>query len=297
MSHRKYRAETNCLNCGAEVKGKFCPECGQANIETRENFFHLVGHFISDYLHFDNKFFKSLLYLFTKPGFLTRQYWEGKRVRYIQPLRLFFFITVIFVLVTTSFYHRFGDELKSRMIHSDSTFIKYDTTRLAGLNDSTEIYVPSAKDTLTVKEIKESKVKEARMLKKMRSGVDSFFIYLKYVMFFLLPVYALLFKLLYIRRKTFYVDQLVYVMHLQSFAFCVLMILLFLPFIFPESLTILQRIVMVAIFVYVGLSFRYLYMQPWWKTILKSLIATFLLFFVTIITMVIFAGVDAMYFQ
>jgi hypothetical protein len=49
MSHKKYRKETNCLNCGAEVKGKFCSECGQENIETHEKFFHITGHFLSDY--------------------------------------------------------------------------------------------------------------------------------------------------------------------------------------------------------------------------------------------------------
>src|SRR5688572_9202177 len=98
MSHKKYREEKNCLNCGAEVSGKFCQNCGQENVEQRDNFLHMVGHFISDYLHFDSKFFRSLVPLIIKPGFLTKEYWEGKRTRYIPPLRLFFFVTILFVL-------------------------------------------------------------------------------------------------------------------------------------------------------------------------------------------------------
>src|SRR5688500_13544904 len=113
MSHKTYRQQTNCLNCGAEVVGRFCHHCGQENIETRENFFYLVGHFISDYLHFDSKFFRSLVPLFVKPGFLTKEYWEGRRMKYIPPLRLFFFVTIIFMVFTSYFYNRYGDRMKA----------------------------------------------------------------------------------------------------------------------------------------------------------------------------------------
>src|SRR5436190_13319548 len=121
MSHKKYRSETTCLNCGTEVSKKFCPECGQENLETRENFFHLVGHFVSDYFHFDSKFFRSLAPLFAKPGFLTKEYWQGRRVHYIHPLRLFFFVTIIFMISTTVFYKQFGAEMKSRMTREIKT--------------------------------------------------------------------------------------------------------------------------------------------------------------------------------
>ena len=38
MSHQKERVEKNCLNCNAEVQGRFCQVCGQENIETKESF-------------------------------------------------------------------------------------------------------------------------------------------------------------------------------------------------------------------------------------------------------------------
>src|SRR6188768_2656745 len=132
MSHKKYRTETNCLNCGAEVSGKFCSACGQENLETRENFLHIAGHFISDYFHWDSKFLRSLIPLFTKPGFLTKEYWQGRRLHYIHPLRLFFFITVIFMIATTAFYKQFGHKLKDRMM---TNTIKIDGSEYSGLND------------------------------------------------------------------------------------------------------------------------------------------------------------------
>ena len=123
------------------------------------------------------------------------------------------------------------------------------------------------------------------------------FLSIKYVTFLLLPIYALLFKLLYIRKKSFYVDHLVYMMHVQSFVYCVLSFLFLLLLIVPLSLEIVKYVSLVVIFVYVSASLRYLYHQPWWKTITKAIIATFLLYVITVITLFIIALGDAMFIQ
>jgi hypothetical protein len=298
MSHKKYRTETNCLNCGAQVQGKFCSECGQANIETRENIFHLVGHFIADYLHYDSKFFRSLSSLFIRPGFLTKQYWEGKRVRYIHPLRLFFFMTIFFMLASTYFYNRFGDRLQQNMITPDPLMAKYDSTFLATHPDTLKVYEKAWGDTaITVRELKELSVTHDRRMRKVAQGFDNFFSNIKYVTFFLLPVYALIFKLMYIRRKTFYVDQLVYSMHLQSFAYCLLCLTLMLPFLFEIDLRRVNQITFLIMLIYVGFSLHYLYRQAIWKTLLKTFISTFLLFMVTASTLIMFAFIDAIFFE
>jgi hypothetical protein len=286
MSHKKYREEKNCLNCGTEVIDRFCHHCGQENIETHENFFNIAWHFITDYFHFDSKFFRSLIPLFTKPGFLTKEYWEGRRMRYIPPLRLFFFVTIIFMISITYFYKHFGDDVKKSMVKADPGLAKYDST-----------YIANMEDRVRAREITEAKVKEARQLRKLNKGIDDFFVYLKYVTFFLLPIYALLFKLLYIRRKTFYVDHLVYVMHLQSFVYSLFTVALLVPFIFPQSYSFIVRFVGVALFIYVGISLYYLYRQRWWKTLLKTMLATFLLFFTTLLVMIGYAAVDAIFIQ
>src|SRR5689334_9210734 len=131
MSHKKYRKETDCLNCGAQVTGKFCAECGQENLETKENFFHLAFHFVSDYFHFDSKFFRSLIPLFSRPGFLTKEYWEGKRVRYIHPLRLYFFITIVFMVAATYFYQHLDPTKKMSFVNTSVTFDRADSVALA----------------------------------------------------------------------------------------------------------------------------------------------------------------------
>lgn len=297
MSHKLYRKETNCLNCGAEVTGKFCPNCGQENLETKENFFHLAGHFIADYFHYDSKFFQSLSSLFIKPGFLTRQYWEGKRVRFIHPLRLFFFITIAFAISTTLFYKRFGKELKSSVVKPDKVMSTIDSTYLASLPDTALIFVPAWKKSMKASELRVFKDRDSRIHRKFSAGIDVFFTFLKYITFLLLPVYALTFKFLYRRSGKPYVDQLVYTLHLQSFVYAMCSLMLLLPFLVPESFDFLLRLILILLFIYIGLSLKYLYEQSWIKTFFKSFLATFILLFTTIMGMLIVALVDGMFFE
>jgi len=99
VSHQSERKEKNCLNCGTEVHGRFCHVCGQENVLTHQGFLPMAKHFIYDVLHFDGKFFHTLLYIFTKPGFVARQYVQGKRMSYLDPIRMYLFTSAVFFLV------------------------------------------------------------------------------------------------------------------------------------------------------------------------------------------------------
>jgi hypothetical protein len=97
---KHYRHENDCLNCGAELQGKFCHACGQENLQIKESFGHMMNHAISDYFHFDHQFFHTLKPLFLKPGLLTNQYMAGKRVQFLHPVKMYIFISLVyFVLV------------------------------------------------------------------------------------------------------------------------------------------------------------------------------------------------------
>lgn len=260
MSHKKYRQETNCLNCGAEVTGKFCSNCGQENIETKENFLHLVFHTVGDFFHFDSKFFRSFVPLLTKPGFLTLEHWAGKRARYIHPLRLFFFVTIIMVIIANAYYKKYEKEIKSEKVVT--------TSRPEASN-------PIDKET------------QERQLKKIKAGVAKTFdyaaAYLKYISFLLLPFYALAFKLLYFRHKKFYIDHLVYTLHLQSFVYIVVSLVLLIPlWITPTARDWFMGVILFSMIVYILLSLRRIYKQSWFKTLLKTGFAFLYIFFGTI---------------
>lgn len=102
MSHLPERKDKNCLNCGTTVAGRYCQKCGQENIEPKESFWHLVIHFFNDFTHFDGKFFSTLKLLLLRPGFLTTEYLRGRRAAYLNPIRMFLFVSFIVFLVLFS---------------------------------------------------------------------------------------------------------------------------------------------------------------------------------------------------
>jgi len=94
-----YRKEKNCLNCGHHVDEYYCTHCGQPNLALKEPFWHFVGHSIGHYFHFDSKFFQTLVPLLTQPGQITLDYLAGKRARYIHPVSLYIFVSIIYFLI------------------------------------------------------------------------------------------------------------------------------------------------------------------------------------------------------
>jgi hypothetical protein len=92
------RHDRTCLNCGATVEERFCTRCGQENLEPKESIGHIVGHFFADITHFDSKLFITLKDLILRPGFLTREYVAGRRMSYLNPIRMYIFISAMFFL-------------------------------------------------------------------------------------------------------------------------------------------------------------------------------------------------------
>ena len=100
MSHSKERPQKDCLNCKAIVQGRFCQVCGQENVETKQSFWQLVQHFVYDIFHFDGKFYKTFGLLITQPGRVAAEYANGKKAAYLDPIRMYLFIsTVTFFLL------------------------------------------------------------------------------------------------------------------------------------------------------------------------------------------------------
>jgi hypothetical protein len=102
VSHLKERKEKNCLNCQAEIIGRYCHNCGQENLEPKETVWHLISHFFNDITHFDGKFFETLKDLLRKPGFLSLEYMRGRRMSYLNPIRMYVFTSAIFFIALFS---------------------------------------------------------------------------------------------------------------------------------------------------------------------------------------------------
>ena len=83
----------------APLGGEYCAACGQRH----EPHLHTVAHFAAEAFesisHADSRLWRTLWYLLSRPGFLTREFFEGKRVRYLPPFRLYLVISVVFFLI------------------------------------------------------------------------------------------------------------------------------------------------------------------------------------------------------
>ena len=88
-----------CANCGAPLAGPYCVTCGQRH----EPHVHSVRHFAAEAFesitHADSRLWRTLGYLLVKPGRLTREFFEGRRVRYLPPFRLYLVISLAFFLI------------------------------------------------------------------------------------------------------------------------------------------------------------------------------------------------------
>lgn len=84
-----------CGNCGSLLKGPWCHRCGQEAHDPMQRFRGALRDLFEHVLHFDGRLWHTLLPLYFRPGFLTRDYLAGRRVRYVAPLRLMFFLALI----------------------------------------------------------------------------------------------------------------------------------------------------------------------------------------------------------
>ena len=88
-----------CKNCHASLDSLYCSECGQKDAELL-SLNDLFSDFFSNVFSFDSRFFLSIKYLISKPGFLTKEYWNGVRKKYLPPLRIYLIISLLFFGIT-----------------------------------------------------------------------------------------------------------------------------------------------------------------------------------------------------
>jgi hypothetical protein len=352
LSHR-IRKEKICLNCGTETPGHYCPSCGQKNVEPKQSIWHILSHIFSDITHWDGKFFVTVKDLFAKPGFLSKEYMIGRRMRYLDPIRMYIFTSAIFFLIIFSMVdlkkvNFINDDspkagkgsILSKMLskaknkadsaeitarykqsvepyvkdYSDSTrkqsgvsfaLEKGDYPSLGAYDSAQKAKPPVARDGWLKRQIQKKKIeltiryhKEGENL--LREYASDNLHNLPKILFISLPFFALLLKLLYIRRKEFYyVDHGIFTMHLYVFSFLVLLVffgvvslqnhtgwgwlgwIIFLTVIYP--------------FIYYYKAMRRFYGQRRAKTILKYIllfISSFVLYLVILISAIIFTAFE-----
>ena len=304
MAHGKLRSEKTCLNCGAEVPLVYCPTCGQMNREPKFNVRDLIMDFVHDFTHFDSKFFRTTLLLITKPGFLTKEFIEGKRLKYLNPVRMYVFTSAIFFFFLYAVSNNSDNEVK---VQSSDFITAEDTVDINSSTGFTTVKAYEESQSKLPAEKKDNWIKkwsvkqEIRLVDKFKNdskgtiaGIQKEFVKnLPSLMFVSLPFLAMFLQLIYIRRKSFsYVDHLLFLIHFYIFSFI-------LSFFFVNALVLtsfdwlawmgwVATAIMIWINVYPLLAMKNFYQHGWGGAILRYIIFVFGAFLIFLFLFVIY---------
>ncbi|WP_026770316.1 DUF3667 domain-containing protein [Asinibacterium sp. OR53] len=319
MSHFPERNEKVCLNCGSLLHGRYCHECGQENIEPQESFWHLTTHFIYDLTHFDGKFFSTLKFLLFRPGFLSREYFKGRRSGYLHPVKMYVFTSAFFFLIFFSFYGRHTrftyNESKKHTADSISGSLKSEVEKKSDKADNAKVYsskqYDSAQNTLpeTKRDGRIERAVTHRALgfyDKYRQDpkgvieamVEKFTHLFPQMLFVSLPLFSLALSLLYIRRKQFYyVNHVVYTLHLYCAIFIMILVSLLLGSFFSlfhwDANKLLSDMFSLLILFYGYKAMRGFYGQSPKKTFFKYFLSLLLGLVVMLFVFMIFGTFSA----
>ena len=375
-------ASALCENCGRPRAERFCSQCGQNDRTYSRSLFPVLGELVRESFEFDGRLAQTLKLLLFKPGSLSTEFSRNRRARYMTPVRLYLFTSVIFFLTMSLVSSRLPNPLEGEPDQDPSSAFAeipgevMDTLQV--VMDSLQAVVPglqlqidgedipvsaeisesgiaalkanlqpsqhaklddllsreSARGTQTAlailaaafdPEAGESSVGErqadpgpqedaapeedaapgaddprardavvlptsrgflARMA--LNSAVDllhdpdAFFERiignLSIAMFFLLPFYALVLAVLYWRQKRYYIEHLVFGMHVHSFLFMIVTLMLIVS-ITPMGAAgqgWTQGILGLAVVAYPIIALRRFYGNGWFFTLVKAFVLAFL---------------------
>ena len=229
----------SCKNCGTITRGNYCHQCGQSahvHVPSAREFLH---EFLGHYVALEGKLWKSLWLLLFKPGFLSREYIEGRRVRYLEPLRLYLsFSIVFFALVKLSGAHLFDPDIKVERpaISASAAGQATETMVGAATKEQAETF-DRFRQMVVDKAAALDPVLGTRVDRFMRRPVDqqqdavkrAFFGYAPYAIFALMPLFAAYLKLLYLGSGRRYGEHFLFALHSNAFAFFMLSVMILVP--------------------------------------------------------------------
>ena len=329
---------THCENCGAELQGHWCAKCGQPAIEYRRSFRHVVADLLNEFLNWDSKFFTTIALLILKPWRLTNEFLAGKRVRYVNPLRLYLLASILFFFAVnygTKGIHfdpskldaKDRAELESDLKDADlppearkklEELLRESSPSPAPsplANEASPPVAPTApsnaaspqpvestneqkkygkigerpfvvfdesKSSTPFERWIEARAKEKMGEKGTKMGlfISTLFSNLPYMMLCCIPLFAFVLKVLYIRRRIFYIDHLIYALHIHTFFYAGIMLIVLatigLNRFAPSAIAgWLIALLWIAFVTQIFLSIRYVYRQGWFFSIFKFLFGGF----------------------
>ncbi len=116
MDHGAQQMEHICKSCGNRFSGFYCNVCGEKVILPEDRSFKaFLSNILIAITFADNRFFKTLRLIVFRPGFLSAEYADGRRVKYLRPLQMFFILNLIYFLFPV--LQLFNSSLRTQMYY------------------------------------------------------------------------------------------------------------------------------------------------------------------------------------
>ena len=322
----------HCENCGALLTGRWCSQCGQAAIDYRRSFRHVIVDVLDSFLNWDSKFFATIGWLIARPWHLTNQFLAGRRVPYVHPLRLYLLVSILFFFVINYW---------AKSIHADPSKLSADDradiaaelndpdippavkARIRGALEAKGRTQPEAQTSPSPQTAvtpqpsvigspapsvtspspsgdfrplvqfdkppsdkfekwleQRAKEKMGEHGSKMALFITTLFSNLPYMMLCCIPLFALVLKVLYVRKRVFYIDHLVYALHIHSFAYLAIMLIVLITLGLNRSIPgAFAGWIIAALWItfaaQIFLSIRRVYRQGWFFTVFKFFLGGF----------------------
>jgi Protein of unknown function (DUF3667) len=226
-----------CANCHAPLFGPFCAACGQACDTHRRSLYRLARGFIADLLSLDSRLLRTSWALLARPGELSLAFHEGRTQRYVPPVRLYLFVSLLF-FVMLSFTHlalvQFNLSFQSHKSEVDGAVRNAVSTDLVFFQPVGSVHSAVAAPKHEIEKIRgqvDAGSRDSVFMRKVfatlyRLQADpaalngSLTEWLPRILFVLLPLFAIVLALFYWGSRQFlFVDHLVFSLNLHSFGF------------------------------------------------------------------------------
>lgn len=191
MKKSKELLLTNCPNCGAEVNGAYCQECGQSlKDHSDRSLTILIKELFQHAFFLDNRFFITVRYLFCFPSLMTVQFLNGQRKKFLAPIPLFLIFNLLYFSVkpltdySLAFYDQVYSQPYSELIYD------WVATKMKEKNISEAAYGP--------------------IYQRASDNIS------KTIMIINIPMMAFFIYLMAFKRRRFYYDSLIFAFHFFS---------------------------------------------------------------------------------
>lgn len=267
---------TICRNCGTQTHGRYCHACGQDIFVGKEtSTWNIVYAFLENAIAFDSKIPRTYYYLLFRPGFLSLEYTRGRIVRYIAPIKLLWFIVIIFfaITITSNSVAIAKNELKETA--ADTT----EQATQAYENDSTA----SSTDSVTL---------------DSEQFLNIFFAALPYLAFVSIPFVAFIMYLFFRNKRRFFVNSFIFSTHLYAALFLLLLIYHLVGIVLPKDFhfrELVEYILLLIPLIYYFIAIRVFYKSSYVGVIVKGVIVLLLSLFTMVSVLTGFILLFALY--